>query len=261
MKMRYILTVMGFIILIFAGCASSQRKLQQAREKDPQYQYNVGLFYLNNNNVDGAIRYLNKALALNPRYHLALNALGLAYSMKGNLEEAVKLYLKCLEVAPDFSEARNNLGTVYQELGYIDKAEEAFLMVVEDPNYPTKELPFYNLARLSFLREDQDKALFYVESALKVNNRFHMGYNLKGLILESKGQLTEAIESFERAVKIVPEDVHYNFNLGEAYFKNGEFSRAAEVLEKISSLVIDPGMREKLDTYLKTIRKRCPDAL
>ncbi len=254
MKIRYVMVVIAAFVL--ASCASSQHKLQQAREKDPQYQYNVGLFYLNNNNVDEAIRYLNKALVLNPRYHLALNALGLAHSMKGNFDEAIRLYSKCLEVAPDFSEARNNLGIVYQELGYIDKAEEAFLRVIEDSSYPTKELPLYNLARLSFLRGDVDKALFYVESAIKANNRFHMAYNLKGLILESKEQLADAIASFERAVKIVPEDVNYNFNLGEAYFKNGEFSRAAEVLEKISSLVVDPGMREKLETYLKAIKKR-----
>lgn len=258
MKMRHLGAMMGLIAL--SCCASSQQKLQQAREKDPQYQYNVGLFYLNNNNVDEAIRYLNKSLALNPRYHLALNALGLAQSMKGNLEEAVKLYLTCLEIAPNFSEARHNLGIVYQELGYVEKAEEAFLRVLEDPTYPTKELPYYNLARLSFLRDNPEKALFYVENAVKLNNRFHMGYNLRGLILESQGRLIEAIESFERAVKLVPEDVNYNFNLGEAYFKNGEFGRAAEVLEKISSLVVDPGMREKLDSYLKTIKKRGPAA-
>lgn len=255
-KINYLLLMVGFIAL--ACCASSQQKLQQAREKDPQYQYNVGLFYLNNNNVDEAIRYLNRSLALNPRYHLALNALGLAQSMKGNLEVAVKLYLKCLEIAPNFSEARNNLGIVYQELGYVEKAEEAFLKVIEDPAYPTRELPYYNLARLSFLRDDRTKALFYVENALKLNNRFHMAYNLKGLILESEGQLVEAIKNFERAVKIVPDDVNYNFNLGEAYFKNGEFSRAGEVLEKISPLVVDPAMREKLNTYLKAIKKQGP---
>ncbi len=245
-------------LLVLAGCASSQKKLQQAREKDPQYQYNVGLFYLNNNNIDEAIRYLNKSLALNPRYHLALNALGLAQSMKGNLEEAVRLYLKCLEVAPNFSEARNNLGIAYQELGYVDKAEEAFLRVVEDPNYPTKELAYYNLARLSFLRQELAKALLYVENAIKLNNRFHMGYNLKGLILESQERFAEAVECFERAVKIVPDDVNYNFNLGEAYFKNGEFQKAGEVLESISLLVVDPAMREKLDSYLKTIKKKEP---
>ncbi|MDH7511604.1 MAG: tetratricopeptide repeat protein [Clostridiales bacterium] len=254
MKMRRLLGIVVLVSLV--SCASSQKKLQQAREKDPQYQYNVGLFYLNSNNVDEAIKHLNRSLALNPRYHLALNALGLAQSMKGNLEEAVKHYLRCLEIAPAFSEARNNLGTVYQELGYIDKAEEAFGRVIEDPGYRHKELPYYNLARLSFIRDDTEKALFYVENAIKLNNRFHMGYNLKGLILENKNRLDEAIDSFRQALRIVPGDVNYNFNLGEAHFKNGDFSRALEILEKIAPLVVEPKTKEKLDSYLKTMKNR-----
>lgn len=254
MKMRKLTVIVVLISLV--SCASSQKKLQQAREKDPQYQYNIGLFYLNSNNMDEAIKYLNRSLALNPRYHLALNALGLAQSMKGNLEEAVKLYLRCLEIVPSFSEARNNLGTVYQELGYIDKAENAFRQVIEDPSYPHKELPYYNLARLSFIRNDMEKALFYVENAIKLSNRFHMGYNLKGLILENQNRLDEAIDCFLQAVKIVPDDVDYNFDLGEAYFKKGEFNRAGEILEKIAPLVLEPQMKEKLDSYLKTIKNR-----
>jgi tetratricopeptide (TPR) repeat protein len=258
MKMRKLTVIVILVSLV--SCASSQKKLQQAREKDPQYQYNIGLFYLNSNNVDEAIKYLNKSLALNPRYHLALNALGLAQSIKGNLEEAVKLYLKCLEIVPSFSEARNNLGTVYQELGYIDKAENTFRQVIEDPGYPHKELPYYNLARLSFIRNDMEKALFHVENAIKLNNRFHMAYNLKGLILENQNRLDEAIDCFLQAVKIVPDDVNYNFDLGEAYFKKGEFNRAGEILEKIAPLVLEPKMKERLDSYLKTIKNRSPSA-
>lgn len=254
MKMRKLTVIV--VLVSLASCASSQKKLQQAREKDPQYQYNIGLFYLNSNNVDEAIKYLNRSLALNPRYHLALNALGLAQSMKGNLEEAVKLYLRCLEIVPTFSEARNNLGTVYQELGYIDQAEAAFSRVIEDPTYPHKELPYYNLARLSFIRGDMEKALFYVENSIKLNKRFHMGQNLKGLILNNQNRLAEAIDCFLQAVKIVPDDVSYNFNLGEAYFKKGEFNRADEILRKIAPLVLEPQMKEKLDSYLKTIKSR-----
>ncbi len=56
------------------------------REKDPQYQYNLGLFYLNGNRVDEAMKYLDKSLSLNPSSYLAWNALGLARSMKGDLQ-------------------------------------------------------------------------------------------------------------------------------------------------------------------------------
>ncbi len=249
--------VLGYVLLAcLAGCASSQKKLGQAREKDPRYQYSLGVFYLNSGNPDEAIKYLNRSLSLDPRYHLTYNALGLATSIKGNLAGAVKYYERCLEIAPDFSEARNNLGGVYQELGFIDKAEAEFLKVINDRAYPTKELPNYNLARLYFTRGDIDQALAYDEAAIKLNARFAMAHNLKGLILEKQGQLDDAIDSYQQAVKIVPEDVNFNFNLGAAYFKNSEWGKAAGIFQTILPRVSDPGMKDKVTGYLKEIREK-----
>jgi len=254
MKKRKVLII--FLCLGLLSCASSQKKIEQAREKDPGYQYNIGLFYLNGNNVDEAVKYFNKALALNPRHYQSLNALGLANSMRGNLDESVKLYQKCLEIAPSFTEAHNNLGTVYQEMGFIDKAEEQFKKVIADPNYTHKELPFYNLARLYFTRQDYEKARLYVESATKLNSRFALAYNLRGLILESQNNLYGAIEDYKMAVKIVPDDVNFSFNLGAAYFKNDELRKASEILEKIAPQVTDVEMKEKVNSYLKAIKEK-----
>jgi predicted TPR repeat methyltransferase len=58
------------------------------------------------------------------------------------------------------------------------------------------------------------------------------------------------------AVKIVPDDTNSSFRLGEAYFKSGELHRAAEILEKIAPQVTDAEMKEKLNSYLKTIKEK-----
>jgi protein O-GlcNAc transferase len=252
-KTRVLLCV---VLACFAGCASSQKKLSQAREKDPRHQYSLGVFYLNSGQPAEAIKYLNRSITLDPRYHLAYNALGLAASMQGNLPEAVKHYEHCLQLAPDFSEARNNLGSVYQELGFIDKAEAEFLKVINDRTYATKELPNYNLARLYFTRGDLDQAMSYCEAAIKLNSRFAMAHNLKGLILEKQDKLADAIDSYGRAVKIVPEDVNFNFNLGAAHFKNGEWEKAGGVFQTILPRIGDPRMRDSVNQYLKEIREK-----
>ncbi|OGD22260.1 MAG: hypothetical protein A2W03_09210 [Candidatus Aminicenantes bacterium RBG_16_63_16] len=252
-KSRALLCV---VLACLAGCASSQKKISEAKAKDPRYQYSLGVFYLNSGNPDEAIKYLNRSITVDPRYYLAHNALGLAASMKGNLPEAVKSYERCLEIAPDFSEARNNLGSVYQELGFIDKAESEFIKVINDRSYTTKELPNYNLARLYFTRGDTDRALAYVESAIKLNSRFAMAHNLKGLILEKQGKLVDAIDSYKQAVRIVPEDVNFNFNLGSAHFKNNEWGKAGEVFQAILPRISDPQMRDQVNAYLKEIREK-----
>jgi len=244
------------LCLSLVTCASSQEKLQLAKEKDPQYQYSMGAVYLNNNNLDEAIRFFNRALSLDPRHYQSLNALGLVHSLKGELREAEKSFLKCLEVSPNFMEAHNNLGMIYQEMGFLDKAEEEFKRVISDPTYASKELPFYNLARLYSMRQNWETALFYADKAIQANARYHLGHGLRGYILENQGKLPEAIESYKQAVKLLPSDVTYNFNLAAAYFKNGEFRQAGQILDEILPLITDPEMKEKAGTYLKAIKEK-----
>ena len=249
------LLVIGFC-LILAFCASAQDKQRRAQAKDPKYQYNVGLFHLNQNEIDEAIRYFVKALSLNTRYHLAWNALGLAHSLKGDLEESVKAFQKCLEIDPQFTEARNNLGTVYQEMNALDKAEAEFRRALEDPIYANRELPYYNLARLYVLQDRLDEALQSARMALQSQPRLAMAHNLQGVILEKRDRLEEAVAAYEQAVRIVPDDILFNYNLGVAYFKNEDYAKAKEAFLKISSRVTDAEMKDTIARYLKIINER-----
>lgn len=236
-----------------AFCASSQTKLQRSREKDPKYQYNLGLFYLNQSDVENAIRYFVRSLTLDTRYYLAWNALGLAHSMRGRLDESARAYLKCLEINPQFSEAYNNLGTVYQGLNQLDKAEEAFRKALADLTYVNRELPYTNLARLYVLQGRLDEALENADKAVQIKPRLAMAHNIRGQILEKKNDLSGAVLAYEQAVKIVPEDVLFNFNLGLACFRNAEYARAKEVLLKIQGKVTDAETKETIARTLRLI--------
>lgn len=244
------------LCLNLAFCASAQDKQRKAQERDPKYQYNVGLFYLNQNDIDEAIKHFVKTLSLDTRYHLAWNALGLAHSLKGRLDESIKAFQKCLEINPQFTEARNNLGTVYQEMNFLDQAEAEFQKALQDMTYPNRELPYYNLARLYVLQDRLEEALHSAQTAVKIQPRLAMGHNLMGRILEERDRLEEAIVSYELAVRIVPDDVLFNFNLGVAYFKNEEYARARETLLKISPRVTDPEMRDTISRTLKIISEK-----
>jgi len=244
------------ICAILAFCASTQTKVKRNREKDPNYQYNLGLFHLNQNNVDEAVKYFVKAQTLDTRFYLALNALGLAHSMKGRLDESVKAYQKCLEINPRFTEARNNLGTVYQELKLLDKAEGEFKAALLDLGYQNRELPYFNLARLYVLQNRLDEALENVQKSIQIKPRLAMAQHLRGFIFEKRNSLDEAIASYEAAVKIVPEEVGFNYDLGVAYFKNGDYARAKEIFLKISGRVTDAETKDTINRYLKIINDK-----
>lgn len=241
--------------LSFIVCASSQKKIEQARGKDPRYQYNVGLVHLNRGNVDEAIAYLNRSLALDADYFLALNALGLAHFMKGNLREASTFLQRCIAINPTFSEARNNLGMVYHELGILDKAQQEFRIAASDKNYGSRELPYYNMARLYMAQDKPEEALEYVNIALQLNKNLAMGQNLKGTLHERLNQLEEAVESHREAVKLDPLNLDFNFALAVALYKKGELDEAESLFKQLSAKATNPEMKDQIKQYLKAIKE------
>jgi Tfp pilus assembly protein PilF len=244
------------ICIGLAFCASSQNKAQRKQQKDPKYQYNLGLYYLNQNDVDNATKFFLTSVTLDPNYYLAWNGLGLAHSMKGRLDEAAKAYEKCLQAYPQFSEAHNNLGTVYQEQGHLDKAEREFQKALSDLAYTNRELPYFNLARLYVLQGRLDEALDSVQKSLQIKPRLAMALNLRGLIYEKKSILAEAVASYEAAVKVVPDDLVFNYNLAVAYFKNQDYARSKEIFLKIQGKVTDAETRDTIARYLRLIGER-----
>lgn len=254
------------ICLNLVVCASSQKKIDTAKENDPEYQYNLGLFYLREGNIDEAIRYIDKALTLKPEYDNALCTLGLAYSMKGEFQASIAYLKQCLNINPRLTEAHNYLGVAYQELGFIEEAEKEYRIAILDPNYKSKELPYYNLARIYFSNDKLEDALQYVNMSLTLDKNFRLAHNLKGMILEKQLNYAAAIESYKLALKNLQADpsagsdlavdyyVTINFNLGVAYFKNDELQKAKEIFVKIYPRVTDVEMRIKIDQYLRVIK-------
>ncbi len=258
--MKFKLGIIFFLSLSLIFCASSQKKDKEARKTDPTYQYNMGNFFLNEGNINEAIKYYKISLTLKPNYDLALCSLGLAYFMKGDLEQSINYYKSCIRVNPSLTEAHNFLGTAYQEMGFIDQAEREYRIAIGDAKFKSRHLSYYNLARLYITKDKLKEALVYVEEALKLYGNYTVAYNLRGNILERLNRLPEAIDSYLRALdRLTPEgrdsNVNINFNLGVAYFKNNEYSKAKVIFEKIYLKVSDLEMKDKIDRYLRIINR------
>jgi tetratricopeptide (TPR) repeat protein len=252
MRCKVLLILVLTLNIVF--CASTEKKMAQRRATDPQYQYNVGLVYLQNGKYDEAIQYFQKSLSLRPNSDLALNAMGLAFFMKGEFQQAVSYFEKSLQVNPDLTEARNYLGSVYQEMGIMDKAEQEFRKAIADETYKSRDLPYYNLARLYFAQGKDKEALELVEKSIALNNRMIMSLNLRGVILERMGQLEGAISSYSEALQIAPEDINLNYNLAVAFFKSDRRAEAKSLFEKIFPQVTDSEMKTKIEEYLKALK-------
>jgi len=241
----------AIVALSCAACVSPQKKLEAQQERDPQYQYQKAVVCMQATLPDEAIKYLNRAVSLDPRHFLSYNLFGLAYIVKGDFPKAAASLEKCLEIKPDFSEAYNNLGTVYQELGQADKAEASFKKAFEiDQHYNAS----YNLAKMNFERGKLEPALEYVGKSLQKYPRSLLAWNLQGLILDTQGRTDEAISSYQQALKIVPNEENVNFNLAVAHFRRGDKARVKEILDRVLAATKNEELRRRVRDLLEKLR-------
>ncbi len=253
MKTKSIVILMVCVLLL--SCATSQQRLQKKREKDPNYQYNLGIFYINNGQPELSLKHLDRSLLLQPDNTLTLLGMGLAHTMLGKFEEAEKNYKKALSLDPGLAEAHNYLGSVYQEMGMLDKAEQEFLKAATNEKYHSRELPYYNLARLYLVKEDNEKAFEYIQRSLEFNENLVMSLNLNGVICENFEKFEAAIASYKRALKHAPEEINIKFNLAGAYMKIGDYYNAEKILLEIKPAAEDPELKKNIDNYLKIIEE------
>jgi tetratricopeptide (TPR) repeat protein len=76
-------------------------QLDEKSLKDPELFYSIGIALFRKRQIDGAIDFFNKGIAVDPNYFEAYYQLALAHINKGNTEEAKKNLQKVIELAPE----------------------------------------------------------------------------------------------------------------------------------------------------------------
>jgi len=77
----------------------------------------AGLELQKEGELEEALIYYRKAIALDPQYAVTYNDAGIILETLGALEEAKAMYLEAIEVAPDYANSYFNLAIVYEEEG------------------------------------------------------------------------------------------------------------------------------------------------
>src|SRR5208283_666448 len=97
----------------------------------PEANYSLGMVYAQQNDIERAYDYLQKALAARPAYPEALNNLGILYLRTRRPGEAKRSFEEAMRVAPAYDQAYLNLARVYSIEGDREKAKTVLLELLK----------------------------------------------------------------------------------------------------------------------------------
>ncbi len=205
-----------------------------ANEDRDELLYNVGAGYIQNNNYNRAIIFLEKAYNENPKNDSVLYDLAYCYDKLGYEEKSILFYNKYLDIDPYGESAWYNLGIIYTRLEEYDKAIEAYdFALAIDENYSSalfnkantlSTAERYNEALtcyLTFLRfdkhssdahvyiaecyfqlEDYTKSYEYYLQAIQLDSKNADGWYGAGIVLMLEEKLSESLIYIKKAIKL-----------------------------------------------------------
>jgi Flp pilus assembly protein TadD len=174
-----------------------------------------------------AIKWLEKAVALDGTNKDAWYYLGRAYYTKARLREARKAFQTVLELDPHDARAENNLGLILETEGKPTAAIEAYRRAIAwQENSQASEQPYVNLGNLLMEQGQTKEAIEPLEKAVALapNNAFcHMTL---GVYYRKAGQMEGARRELEQATQLEPDNAVAHYQLGRLYKELHDLDRA-----------------------------------
>jgi type IV pilus assembly protein PilF len=228
-----LVALLGLSILT-GGCT-----IGEAARKKATYHYQMGLSYLGENNVTGALVELTEAEKLDPDNPELLNSLGLALYRKNKFVLSEQKYLRALELKPTYSEVRNNLGVDYLELKRWDEAIAQLKIVTDDIFYSNQESALINLGLAYFGKGDYPKALAILHGVVNSDSSNPRAMVNLGKVYLAMEKTESAIVEFSRALKLNKEYANAHYYLGLAYLQAKDKKNAAASFREVLRIAPD----------------------
>jgi TolB-like protein/Tfp pilus assembly protein PilF len=174
---------------------------------------------------------LNKALELDDSLAEAHASSGLLATFECRLERAITDFERAIQLKPNYATAHHWLMFGRLALGHLDQAvEEGKRALKLDPLSPIINADF---AWTFFCARRFDEAERQARKTLEIDPQFFLAHYYLGQVLQFKGQLTEAIAEFQKAVDLNGDPDSLGM-LGQAYARNGQKDEAQKVLVRLN---------------------------
>ncbi len=180
--------------------------------------------YMGKGQAERAVAELRQAHEEVPSYKSAYVNLGYLLFQQRRYADALAVYDTALTLGPDPGLCFSR-GLALMELNRPEEAEKSFreCVALDSGNWQA----FMNLAKIAFLRNQQEEAFGLCDKVLSLNPGLAAAWSLRAETLLRLGRLEEAEKSVIRAIEREPHDPsHYN-SLGTVLAMRGAYEKAA----------------------------------
>lgn len=198
----------------------------------------VALDYVLLDDYPDAIKWLEKAVALDPENVDAWYYLGRACYTKGRRDEAWKAFVKVLDLDPQNVKAKNNIGLILENDGRTDAALEAYRTAIsweQDSPHPSAQ-PYVNLGNLLREQGRLQEALPSLETAVALAPNDAYCHMILGMAYRQLDKAEQAQQELERATQLEPDNAKAHYQLGRLYKERHDFDRAQAEFKKTDEL-------------------------
>ena len=233
---------MGVAYLQQSDLDGAIREFQSGLEVEPanaQLHYDLGLAYKLKDKIPEAIAALEQAQKEDPALTDPPYTLGVLYMQVGRFADAANELEKAIALRSDYGEAWYTLGSVYNQMDAPEKAAVALRHAIE--LLPDQPGPHITLASVLSKQHDTAGAIAERKKGADLSrvavNRQRANFALdSGNMLLKKGQIAEAIQQFQTAVAADPSYAAAHLALADALTRQGKAADAALEREKAEAL-------------------------
>lgn len=179
------------VLLLLQGCVAVNPGPTK-EEKASSVNVELGLGYLQQNNLELANEKLLKALQQNPNSVKGNYIFAILQDRLGEKEKAEFHYERATSLDPDNSEAANNYGAFLCRHGREREAEKYFLRAVKNPLYKTPEYAYTNAALCLIEVGETGSAKLYLRDALEARSNFSVALISLAQVLFDEGDYEQA---------------------------------------------------------------------
>jgi tetratricopeptide (TPR) repeat protein len=207
---------------------------EPGRGSNPSLQYAYAVALVRSGRTGEAEPVFARLLAENADWPELNVLLGQAHAQDNDYPQAIRYLQRALELEPGVAEAQATLGDIFLRQGKLDEAEQA--LHAELRSHPGDVRAQYKLAVILELNRKPQEAVALLRPLLQAKPDLANGRYLLGKILLAQGAAEEARAQLEAAAALSPGDANIHYQLGQVYQRLGRREKARHAFDEYRRL-------------------------